>query len=78
MSWLDVKLGARMLVKYPGLTLVGGLAIAGYSGRDASIMAALTAALEAPEPFPRGLFWVQRGPGAPRRARAPRGAHPGS
>jgi predicted permease len=27
-SWLDVKLGARMLVKYPGLTLVGGLAMA--------------------------------------------------
>jgi predicted permease len=26
-SWLDIKLGARMLVKYPGLTLVGGLAI---------------------------------------------------
>src|SRR5687768_18478190 len=24
-SWLDVKLGLRMLVKYPGLTLVGGL-----------------------------------------------------
>jgi predicted permease len=27
-SWLDVKLGARMLVKYPGLTIVGGVAIA--------------------------------------------------
>src|SRR5919106_2359745 len=27
-SWLDAKLGFRMLVKYPGLTLVGGLAIA--------------------------------------------------
>src|SRR6186713_3084538 len=27
-SWLDVKLGFRMLVRYPGLTLVGGLAIA--------------------------------------------------
>lgn len=27
-SWLDVKLGARMLVKHPGLTVVGGLAIA--------------------------------------------------
>ena len=26
-SWLDVKLGARMLAKYPGLTLVAGLAI---------------------------------------------------
>ncbi len=27
-SWLDVKLGLRMLVKYPGLTLVGGLGMA--------------------------------------------------
>lgn len=27
-SWIDFKLGLRMLVKYPGLTLVGGLAIA--------------------------------------------------
>jgi len=28
MSWLDVKLGFRMLRKYPGLTLAGGLALA--------------------------------------------------
>ncbi|CAA9301679.1 MAG: hypothetical protein AVDCRST_MAG89-514, partial [uncultured Gemmatimonadetes bacterium] len=27
-SWLDVKLGIRMLVKHPGLTLVGGLGMA--------------------------------------------------
>jgi predicted permease len=27
-SWLDFKLGFRMLVRYPGLTFVGGLAIA--------------------------------------------------
>lgn len=27
-SWIDVKLGLRMLVKYPGLTLVSGLAMA--------------------------------------------------
>lgn len=26
-SWLDVKLGARMLARYPGLTLVGGAAM---------------------------------------------------
>jgi len=26
--WLDVKLGVRMLIKYPGLTLVGGVGIA--------------------------------------------------
>src|SRR5688572_11672610 len=28
MSWLDIKLGGRMLLKYPGLTVVGGLAMA--------------------------------------------------
>jgi len=28
MSWLDFKLGGRMLVKFPGLTIVGGLAMA--------------------------------------------------
>lgn len=28
LSWLDVKLAIRMLVRYPGLTLVGGIAIA--------------------------------------------------
>ncbi|MCC7126377.1 MAG: ABC transporter permease [Acidobacteria bacterium] len=28
MNWLDIKLGGRMLVKYPGLTIVGGLAMA--------------------------------------------------
>ena len=28
MSWLDVKLGVRMLLKYPGLTIAGGLALA--------------------------------------------------
>ncbi len=27
MSWLDFKLGFRMLIKYPGLTLVGGFAM---------------------------------------------------
>ncbi len=27
-SWLDFKLGARMLMKYPGLTLVGGMGMA--------------------------------------------------
>ena len=27
-SWMDLKLGLRMLIKYPGLTIVGGLAMA--------------------------------------------------
>jgi putative ABC transport system permease protein len=28
LSWMDVKLGLRMLVKHPGLSLIGGLGIA--------------------------------------------------
>lgn len=42
-----------------------GLIVAGYSGRDDSIMDALEAALDQPEPFPGGLFWLHRGDGPP-------------
>lgn len=35
-SWLDFKLGLRMLVKYPGLTLVGGLALTVATGLGAA------------------------------------------
>jgi hypothetical protein len=27
-SWLDWKVGARMLLKYPALTVIGGLSLA--------------------------------------------------
>ena len=27
-SWLDWKLGARLLLKYPALTIIGGLSLA--------------------------------------------------
>lgn len=37
-----------------------GLVVAGYSGRDDSIMDALEHALASPTPFPNGLFWVRR------------------
>ena len=37
-----------------------GLAIVGYSGRDASVMATLTEALEDGRGFPGGLFWFKR------------------
>lgn len=37
-----------------------GLIVAGYSGRDDSIMDTLEAALERPIPFPGGLFWLRR------------------
>ena len=42
-----------------------GIAVIGYSGRDASIMAALTEALHAPQPFPHGLFWFVRSSESP-------------
>lgn len=37
-----------------------GLAIVGYSGRDASMMEALNDTLKAEHPFPSGLFWFKR------------------
>lgn len=35
-----------------------GMLFVGYSGRDASIMEALDTVLQAPSPFPNGLYWV--------------------
>lgn len=37
-----------------------GLAVVGYSGRDASVMEALREALDAGRGFPHGLFWFKR------------------
>jgi hypothetical protein len=37
-----------------------GLAVTGYSGRDASVMSTLSDALDAKAPFPHGLFWFIR------------------
>jgi len=42
-----------------------GLVIAGYSGRDASIMEALRSAVRGRKSFPHGLFWLHRGDGPP-------------
>ena len=42
-----------------------GLVVAGYSGRDASVMDALAAAADQPGAFPAGLFWVHREPDPP-------------
>lgn len=44
-----------------------GLAVVGYSGRDASVMEALNEAA-APGAFPAGLFWLHRGDAAPTSA----------
>lgn len=38
-----------------------GLVVAGYSGRDDSVMDALEEALTHETPFPAGLFWLHRG-----------------
>ncbi len=35
-----------------------GLVFVGYSGRDTSVMEALTSVLREPTPFPNGLYWV--------------------
>lgn len=37
-----------------------GLVAVGYSGRDESVMAALTEALAQPNAFPSGIYWVTR------------------
>lgn len=37
-----------------------GLIVAGYSGRDGSVMDALEEILESDTPFPGGLFWLHR------------------
>ena len=42
-----------------------GLVVAGYSGRDDSIMDSLEAALGQTNPFPGGLFWLSRADGVP-------------
>jgi hypothetical protein len=49
----------------------GGLVVVGYSGRDGSIMETLEAAIDVPEAFPSGLFWLHREdrPPLPRVAR---------
>ena len=44
------------------MTMAGtrfGFVVAGYSGRDESIMAVLQSILEAPNPFPHGLYWMK-------------------
>ena len=42
-----------------------GLVVAGYSGRDASVMEALASAAAQPNAFPGGLFWIHRDPDPP-------------
>jgi putative ABC transport system permease protein len=54
MSWLDFKLGFRMLVKYPGLTLVGGLALVFAIWVSASAFELIRQAVHPSIPLPQG------------------------
>lgn len=50
-SMLDIKLGVRMLVRHPGLTLVGGLGMAVAIALGAGSYAIISAAFDATLPF---------------------------
>ena len=54
MSWLDFKLGFRMLIKYPGLTVVGGLAMAFAIFTGAGTFEFLTQVVHPVIPLPEG------------------------
>lgn len=53
-SWLDFKLGFRMLARYPGLTVVGGLAMAVAIAIGAAAFEAITQIVRPTLPFPDG------------------------
>lgn len=53
-SWLDVKLGFRMLARYPGLTLVGGFAIAFAICAGATMFEFITQTISPKLPFAEG------------------------
>ena len=53
-SWLDVKLGIRMLAKYPGITLVGGLAMAFAIWMGAGAFELVTQVMRPRLPLPAG------------------------
>ena len=50
----DLKLGGRMLVKYPGLTIVGGFAMAVAIAVGATAFEAISDIVDSPLPFPGG------------------------
>jgi predicted permease len=53
-SWLDLKLGFRMLVRYPGLTIVGGLGMAVAIAIGAIMFALIYASIHPTLPFDEG------------------------
>ena len=44
-----------------------GMIVAGYSGRDESVMQLLRRVLDGPNPFPHGLYWMSLKGGRPLR-----------
>lgn len=55
-----VRQDEAMRMAFVGACRTNGLAIVGYSGRDASVLAALRETLEGGHAFPGGLFWFKR------------------
>lgn len=53
-SWLDVKLGVRMVAKYPGLSLVSVLGMAVAIAIGAGVFGVITAILDPTLPLPGG------------------------
>src|SRR5687767_4190845 len=53
-SWLDWKLGARMLLKYPALTIIGGLSLAAAIALGVVGMEVADELLYKPLPFHEG------------------------
>ena len=53
-SWLDFKLGFRMLAKYPGITIIGGLAMAFAIWMGAATFELVTQILNPRLPLPGG------------------------
>ncbi len=53
-SWLDFKLGLRMLAKYPVLTLVGGLGMAVAVAIGATFFGVIYSMMDATVPLPEG------------------------
>jgi putative ABC transport system permease protein len=59
MNWLDFRLGGRMLVKYPGLTVVGGLAMAFAICVGLVVFQMLSLFVHPTVPLPRGERLVE-------------------
>lgn len=57
----DAQLGAQLADNCGRF----GMIVAGYSGRDQSVMSVFEGALAAVSPFPNGFFWLHRGADPP-------------